>query len=155
MSESRATNRPRVVIVGGGFGGLFAAKALKQVPVDVTVVDRANYHLFQPLLYQVATAALSPGEVAGAIRGILRNQPNATVLMADVTGVDVEAKFVETPDMRIPYDFLILATGCKYNYFGHPEWEEHAPSLKTLDDGLRIRQKILLAFEEAELERDP
>ena len=155
MSEAGADRRPRVVIVGGGFGGLKAARALRRASVDVTVVDRANYHLFQPLLYQVATAALSPAHVAGAIRGILGGQRNTEVLMAEVTGVDTEARLVHTSAFSIRYDFLILAPGARYNYFGHPEWERYAPSLKTLDDALGIRQQILLAFEAAELETDP
>src|SRR5512145_1879772 len=112
--------RPHVVIVGGGFGGLFAAKALRSAPVRVTLIDRTNHHLFQPLLYQVATAGLSPAHIAGPIRDILRNQSNTEVLMAEATGLDVETRRVITPDFEVPYDYLILAMGAAYNYFGHP-----------------------------------
>jgi len=155
MADLAANKRPAVVIVGGGFGGLTAARALGKAPVDVTVVDRANHHLFQPLLYQVATAALSPAHIAAPIRDVLRNQANTEVLMAEVSGVDPESRLVHTTERSIPYDYLVLATGALYNYFGHPEWEQFAPSLKTVDDALGIRQRILLAFEQAEMERDP
>jgi NADH dehydrogenase len=144
----------RVVIVGAGFGGLSAARALRNAPVEVTVVDRRNYHLFQPLLYQVATAALSPGNIAYPIRSILRRQKNARVLMADVAAVDAGARELLLADGRIPYDFLILAIGASHSYFAHPEWEKHAPGLKTLEDALEIRRRILLAFEKAERETD-
>src|SRR5687768_2060372 len=154
MSD-RSTKRPHVVIVGGGFGGLTAARVLGRAPVDVTVVDRANHHLFQPLLYQVATAALSPAHIAAPIRDVLRNQANTEVIMSEVTGVDPASRLVHTTERSIPYDFLVLATGARYNYFGHPEWEQFAPSLKTLDDALGIRHRILMAFEQAEMERDP
>ncbi len=155
MADSAANKRPAVVIVGGGFGGLTAARALGRAPADVTVLDRANHHLFQPLLYQVATAALSPAHIAAPIRDVLRNQANTEVIMAEVSGVDPESRLVHTTERAIPYDYLVLATGALYNYFGHPEWEQFAPSLKTLDDALGIRQRILLAFEEAEKEGDP
>ena len=147
---------PRVVIVGGGFGGLTAAKALKHAPVDVTLLDRHNHHLFQPLLYQVATATLSPGDIASPIRWILRRQRNARVLLADVRAIDTAVKRVALEDgSTIDYDYLILATGTSHTYFGHDEWAADAPGLKTLEDALAIRRRILVAFEEAEREKDP
>jgi NADH dehydrogenase len=146
---------PRVVIVGAGFGGLAAARKLAGAPVQLTVVDRRNHHLFQPLLYQVATAALSPGDIAYPIRSILRHQLNARVLLADVVGIDVANREVALADGRIPYDFLILAAGAGHAYFGHDEWEKDAPGLKTLEDAITVRRRILLAFERAERERDP
>ena len=146
---------PRVVIVGGGFGGLYAARALATAPVALTVVDRTNHHVFQPLLYQVATASLSPSQIAYPIRGVLRRQENARVVLGEVTGVDLARRVVTLADGELPYDHLILATGARHSYFGHPEWEARAPGLKTLDDALRIRERILLAFERAERERDP
>jgi NADH dehydrogenase len=149
-----AQERPRVVIVGAGFGGLVAAKTLARAPVDVTLIDRQNYHCFQPLLYQVATAALSPAEIAWPIRHILRQQWNATVLMADVTGVDAAGRRVETTAGPMPYDYLVIATGAMHSYFGHDEWETIAPGLKRIEDATRIRRSILLAFEQAELTHD-
>jgi NADH dehydrogenase len=146
--------RPRVVIVGAGFGGLTAARALREAPVGVTVVDRRNHHLFQPLLYQVATATLSPGDIAYPIRSILRRQKNADVLLADAVAVDAAAREVVLADGRLPYDFLILATGSRHAYFGHDEWERRAPGLKSLEDALEVRRRILLAFEKAEREPD-
>jgi NADH:ubiquinone reductase (H+-translocating) len=143
---------PRIVIVGGGFGGLSAAKALGQAPVSVTLVDRRNHHLFQPLLYQVATAGLGAIDIAEPIRRILRRQANTTVLLAEVTGIDVTAReVVLAGGERLPYDFLIVAAGAGHAYFGHDEWEAHAPGLKTIDDALEIRRRILRAFERAEL----
>ncbi|MGE5277396.1 MAG: NAD(P)/FAD-dependent oxidoreductase [Acidobacteriota bacterium] len=155
--SSRLQREParRAVILGAGFGGLAAARALDGVPVDVTVVDRRNHHLFQPLLYQVATAALSPGDIAYPIRAILRRQANARVLLADARKIDPAAREVELADGRIGYDFLILATGSKDAYFGHDEWQAYAPGLKSLEDALEIRRRILLAFEKAEREPDP
>ncbi len=144
----------RVVIVGAGFGGLSAARTLRNVPVQVTVVDRRNHHLFQPLLYQVATAALSPGDIAYPIRSILRGQRNAVVLLADAVAVDAASHEVVLTDGRIGYDFLVLATGARHSYFGHEEWETRAPGLKNLEDALEIRRRILLAFEKAEREPD-
>ena len=147
---------PRVVIVGGGFGGLYAAKALKESPVDVTVIDRRNFHLFQPLLYQVGTGSLSPANIAAPLRSILRGQSNTRVLMAEVIGFDLDAHQITLDDGgRISYDFLIVATGSKHHYFGHPEWAEYAPGLKTLEDALDIRRRMLLAFEEAERADSP
>jgi NADH dehydrogenase len=144
-------DRPRVVVVGAGFGGLEAARKLARSPVDVTVIDRRNYHLFQPLLYQVATAALSPADIAQPIRAVLRDQQNATVLLDEVIGVDVAARRVETRfGADQSYDYLILATGSQYAYFGHDEWPRLAPGLKSIDDATLIRRRVLFAFEEAE-----
>lgn len=149
-------DRPRVVIVGAGFGGLMAARGLARAPVDVVVIDRHNYHLFQPLLYQVATAALSPADIAEPIRGVLRRQRNATVLLDELIGVDPHAQIVKTrAGARQRYDWLILATGSRYNYFGHADWPSLAPGLKSLDDATLIRRRALLAFEEAEAASDP
>src|SRR5438552_12999820 len=147
--------RPRVVIVGAGFGGLDAAKKLACVNVDLTILDRANYHLFQPLLYQVATAALSPADIAAPIRAILHDCKNVEVMLAEVQSVDVNNRIVQTGDLRIAYDYLILATGSRHSYFGHPEWERLAPGLKSLEDAVEIRRRILLAFEYAEKISDP
>jgi NADH dehydrogenase len=142
----------RVVIVGGGFGGLYAARALKGKNVQVTIIDRRNHHLFQPLLYQVATAALSPGDIAYPIRAVLRKQSNARVLLAEAASVDLTNHCLVLKDGGVPYDYLILATGARHAYFGHEEWEESAPGLKSLEDALEIRRRILLAFERAERE---
>ena len=141
---------PRVVIVGGGFGGLYAARGLAKAPVQVTLVDKHNYHLFRPMLYQVATGLLSADEVAAPLRSILSRQQNVEVLMSEVTGVDTGKKLVHLRHCSLPYDFLILATGIQYNYFGHAEWENFAPGLDSLDDADKIRGKILMAFEAAE-----
>jgi NADH dehydrogenase len=149
-----AQTRPKVVIVGAGFGGLQAAKALARAPVDVTVVDRQNHHCFQPLLYQVATAALSPADVAWPIRHILRKQMNATVLMAEVRAIDTSKRLVHTDSIDIPYDYLVLATGATHSYFGHEEWAGVAPGLKRIEDATRIRRHVLIAFERAELATD-
>jgi NADH:ubiquinone reductase (H+-translocating) len=146
--------RPKVVIVGAGFGGLEAAKALNRVAVDVIVIDRQNHHCFQPLLYQVATAALSPAEIAWPIRHILRQQRNATVLMAEVSGIDLAGRFVQTGAGPISYDYLVIATGATHSYFGHDDWIDFAPGLKRIEDATRIRRSILLAFEHAELADD-
>jgi len=144
-----------VVIIGAGFGGLAAAKALGGVPVRVTVLDRENHHLFQPLLYQVATAGLSPANIAQPVRSILRRYSNIEVLMANVSGFDLEKKLVLACERSVPFDYLIVATGARHSYFGHPEWEQFAPGLKTLEDALDIRRRLLLAFEKAEAETDP
>ncbi len=146
---------PHVVVIGGGFGGLAAARVLTGKPVRVTLVDRRNHHVFQPLLYQVATATLSPGDIAAPIRWILRKASNVRVLLGDARTVDVVGRRVVLTDGGVlEYDFLIVATGARHAYFGHPEWEEHAPGLKTLDDALVMRRRILLAFERAEREED-
>jgi NADH dehydrogenase len=145
---------PQVVIIGGGFGGLTAARSLKRAKVSVTLVDRTNHHLFQPLLYQVAMAGLSPADIAAPIRAILRKQKNATVLLAEATNVDFARRIVKLRDGEISYDYLVLATGGRTSYFGHDEWEKFAPGLKDLDDAVEIRRRVLLAFEAAEKERD-
>ena len=152
MVTTPAAARPRVVIVGGGFAGLSAAKALAGAPVDVTLLDRANHHTFQPLLYQVATAVLAPSEIASPIRWLLRRQRNVTVLLAAVNRVDVTRRVViaDGGTMEMPYDYLILATGARHAYFSHPEWEALAPGLKSLEDAREMRRRFLLAFEEAE-----
>jgi len=148
------TGNARVVIVGAGFGGLECAKALRRAQADVTVVDRENHHCFQPLLYQVATAALSPADIAWPIRHILRPQRNATVLMEDVRSVSPEKKYVLTQYGEIPYDYLVIATGSTHSYFGHDEWSRYAPGLKRIEDATRIRRSILIAFERAEVMKD-
>ena len=146
---------PNVVIVGGGFGGLWAARALRRAPVTVTLVDRRNHHLFQPLLYQVATAALSPADIAAPIRSVLRRQRNVEVLMGEVMDVDRSARQLLLADGGVvPYDYLIVATGATHAYFGHPEWEPIAPGLKTVEDATEIRRRLLLAFEAAEQQND-
>ena len=146
---------PRVVIIGGGFGGLSAARGLARAPVDVTLIDRHNYHLFQPLLYQVATAGLAPNAIAAPIRGILHRQANATVLMEMVTGIDAARRSVLMGEEHVSYDFLVIATGARHAYFGHDEWERFAPGIKTLADALTIRQRVLGAFEAAEISQEP
>jgi NADH:ubiquinone reductase (H+-translocating) len=145
---------PRVVIVGAGFGGLTAARALGKAPAHVTLIDRRNHHLFQPLLYQVATAGLAPTQIATPIRAILRKQRNTDVLLGKVEGIDTASKHVMLGARRIPYDYLIIATGARHAYFGHDDWERFAPGLKTLEDATAQRRRILLAFERAELEAD-
>jgi NADH:quinone reductase (non-electrogenic) len=151
---------PVVVIVGGGFGGLAAAKALRRTPARIILIDRANHHLFQPLLYQVATSVLTPGQIGSPIRGVLRNQPNTTVLLGEVTGVSLADKSVlvnvaDRENVSIHYDYLVLATGATHNYFGHNEFGKYAPGLKTLADAVAIRNRVLSAFEQAEAEEDP
>jgi NADH dehydrogenase len=148
-------DRHRVVILGGGFGGLSATHKLKHAPVDVTLLDRCNYHLFQPLLYQVATGSLSPANIAGPLRQILRRQKNANVLLGEAVDIDIANRRVILSDGTLPYDTLIVATGSTHQYFGHGEWEQFAPGLKTVDDATAMRGRILLAFEAAERERDP
>src|SRR5881227_1302663 len=143
-------SKPHVVIVGAGFGGLEAAKKLACEDLRVTVIDRTNYHLFQPLLYQVATAALSPADIAAPVRAVLSKCRNVEVILAEVQSVDVDAKKIKTNDMEIAYDFLILATGARHSYFGHNEWEKLAPGLKSLEDAIELRRRLLLAFEYAE-----
>jgi NADH dehydrogenase len=147
--------KPRVVIVGAGFGGLAAAKALARTPAEIVVVDRRNYHLFQPLLYQVATAALSPADIAWPIRAILGRQANAAVQMGKVVGIDADRREVVLEDRRIGFDYLILGTGARHSYFGRDEWEDSAPGLKKIADATHIRERVLLAFERAEIASDP
>lgn len=160
-APARATGSPhRVVIVGGGFGGLYAAKALRRAPVDVTVIDRVNHHLFQPLLYQLSTGILTEGEIAPPLRGVLRRHRNARVLLAEVTGFDLHAHAVlaTAPDgeeLQVGYDNLIVAAGAAHSYFGHDEWRSLAPGLKTLEDARAVRGRVLSAFEMAELADDP
>lgn len=153
--EDSAPAKPHVVIVGAGFGGLEAAKLLGNEPVRVTVIDRTNHHLFQPLLYEVATAALSPADIATPIRGVLTKFPNIDVMLAEVTAVDVAAKKVRAGEQEVPYDYLILATGSRHSYFGKDEWEKLAPGLKSLEDAVEIRRRLLLAFEYADRITDP
>src|SRR6202158_5496354 len=152
--------KPRIIIVGGGFAGLAAAKALRRTPAKVILIDRTNHHLFQPLLYQVATSVLTPSQIATPIRSIFRNQKNTTVIMGEVTGVDKDQKCVFVSDadrenVPISYDYMILATGATHSYFGHNEFETFAPGLKSLADAEAARNKILQAFELAEAEEDP
>jgi NADH:quinone reductase (non-electrogenic) len=146
---------PHVVIIGGGFGGLYAARALRNADVRITLIDRHNYHLFQPLLYQVATAALNPSDIAAPIRAVLSRQKNTSVILGEASAIDPAQKFVHLADgAKIAYDFAIVATGAAHSYFAHPEWERNAPGLKTIDDALEIRRRVLLAFEAAEREND-
>lgn len=149
------TDRPQVVVVGAGFGGLTSVRALARAPVDVTLIDRRNHHLFQPLLYQVATAGLSPADIAWPIRRLVRRQPNVRVLLGEVTGVDRAGKRIYMNGREITYDRLVIATGASHAYFGHDEWAAHAPGLKSIEDATEIRRRILLAFERAEMEADP
>ncbi|MEO7456826.1 MAG: FAD-dependent oxidoreductase, partial [Gemmatimonadaceae bacterium] len=147
--------RPRVVIIGGGFGGLYAARALKRAKVELLVLDRTNHHLFQPLLYQVATATLAPTDIIAPIRWLLRKQENTTVLMTEVSHVVPERRVVVAGDgAEYPYDFLIVAAGARHAYFNHPEWEAEAPGLKSVDDAIELRRRVLTAFERAELTDD-
>src|SRR5262245_35616725 len=152
--------QPHVVIVGGGFGGLSAARALKNAPVRITLIDRSNHHLFQPLLYQVATAMLAPGDIASPIRHLLRHQRNVTVALAEVTGIDatnrrVLVNYLGQLDTPFEYDYLIVATGASHSYFGHNEFAAYAPGMKSLADAESVRAKVLKAFETAEIEEDP
>jgi len=152
-AQSPSTKVPHVVIIGGGFGGLQAAKKLEQQPVEVTIIDHNNFHLFQPMLYQVSTGGLSPSDIAVPLRAILHGQQNTGVLMAKVTGIDVQQQRVLMDDKQaIHYDYLIVATGAGSNYFGHPEWEKLAPGMKSINDALTIRRMVLSAFEAAERE---
>ncbi|MFL5761295.1 MAG: NAD(P)/FAD-dependent oxidoreductase [Thermomicrobiales bacterium] len=152
--SSQADARPHIVIIGGGFAGLNAAKALNEAPVRVTMIDRRNHHVFQPLLYQVATASLSPAEIASPIRGILRGQENVTVLLAEATAIDIAKREIQLDYRVMTYDYLIVAAGARHSYFGHDEWETSAPGLKSLEDALTIRRRVLLAFEDAERATD-
>ena len=158
--DAMSDQGPNVVIVGGGFGGLAAAKALKKAQARVVLIDRTNHHLFQPLLYQVATAVLGPGQIATPIRGILGKQGNTTILLGEVTGVDKDRRNVmanssDRREVPVPYDYLVLATGASHSYFGHDEFERFAPGLKSMADALAVRNKVLHTFEQAEAEEDP
>ncbi len=153
--EKNPATEPHVLIIGAGFGGLEAAKHLADKPARVTVIDRTNYHLFQPLLYQVATAALSPADIAAPVRGILGEARNIDVILGEVQSVDLAARLVRTMEHEFAYDYLILATGARHSYFGHSEWEKLAPGLKSLEDAIEIRRRILMAFEFAEKTDDP
>ena len=155
MASKVASQRPRVVIIGAGFGGLSAAKTLAGESFDVTLIDRYNYHLFQPLLYQVATAGLSPADIASPIRTVFRHKPNVNVELANVSAIDLAHNQVIAEGRAIPFDYLIVATGAQQAYFGHANWAQYAPGLKTIDDATYLRRRILLAFEEAEIEPDP
>src|SRR6478752_5885143 len=152
--QSAPRRQPHVIVVGAGFGGLEAAKKLAGESVQLTVVDRTNYHLFQPLLYQVATAALSPADIAAPVRAILHKCENVEVILAEVQSIDVNKRIVHAGDLDLAYDYLILATGARHSYFGHPEWERLAPGLKSLEDAVEIRRRILLAYEYAEKIKD-
>ncbi len=154
MQEQTGQSQPRIVILGGGFGGLYAARHLRKAKARVTLVDRRNHHLFQPLLYQVATAALNPSDIAYPIRAVLAKQANADVILGEAQSIDTAAKRVVLADGAIDYDYLVIATGATHSYFGHPEWEPDAPGLKTIEDALEIRRRVLLAFEAAERETD-
>jgi len=162
VTEKTEDDLPRVVVIGGGFGGLMVAKKLRRLKAHVTVIDRTNYHLFQPLLYQVATASLAPSDIAAAIRHILRNNSNTVVELAEASEVDTVARIVKytdpsgrRPDFQIPFDYLVVASGTRHSYFGHPEWESLAPGLKGIEDALEMRRRFLLAFEEAERAATP
>ena len=149
-SSNEKASLPVVVIIGGGFAGLSAAKALAEAPVKVILIDRSNHHLFQPLLYQVATAELSPADIAQPIRGILRNQANVRVILDEVKQINPETREVITEDLTFKYDYLIVAAGARHHYFGNDQWEDQAPGLKSIKDALEIRRRVLLAFEVAE-----
>jgi NADH dehydrogenase len=154
MTATRVAARPRVVVVGAGFGGLSATLELAKAPLDVTLIDRRNYHLFQPLLYQVATAGLSPADIAYPVRSIVSRHRNVSVMLGKVTGVDLAGRAVLVGERRVPYDYLVIATGARHAYFGHDEWEAYAPGLKKIEDATEIRRRVLLAFERAEATQD-
>ena len=155
MSEASENIEPHIIVVGGGFGGMSVVTSLEHTPVQITLVDRRNHHLFQPLLYEVATAALSPGQIAVPLRHVFRRQKNATVVLGDVTSVDLERRVVEIDGEPLSYDYLVLATGSTHHYFGHDAWAAHAPGLKSVDDALEIRRRFLLTFEQADRSDSP
>src|SRR5688572_21375547 len=154
-TQQPAPSRPRIIVIGGGFGGLWAVRALERADIDVILIDRRNHHLFQPLLYQVATAALAAPDIAAPLRQILRSQKNVTVLNDEVRSIDVASRTIETRSERLHYDFLVVASGASHSYFGHDDWAGDAPGLKTLEHALDLRRRILTAFEHAELESHP
>ena len=154
VRDGSTSEKPRVVILGGGFGGLYCARALRKAPVSITLIDRNNHHVFQPLLYQVATASLSPGEIASPLRHVLTRQSNVEVWRGEAVDVDLDGRVVVLADGLVSYDYLIVATGARHAYFGHDEWEPLAPGLKTVDDAIEVRRRFLLAFEAAEREAD-
>ncbi|RUR04252.1 NAD(P)/FAD-dependent oxidoreductase [Legionella sp. km772] len=153
-AKSLIQKKTRIIIIGAGFGGLSAARGLAKSPVDIILIDKHNYHLFQPLLYQVATAALSPAQIAQPIRAIVRKQKNCTTMLGEIRGIDTARKVILREDEEIPYDYLIVATGAAHDYFGHDQWRAIAPGLKSIDDATHIRHRILKAFEQAELAQD-
>jgi len=154
--SSAETSRPRIVVIGGGFGGIELVRGLRGAAVDITIIDSRNHHLFQPLLYQIATASLTPSDIAWPIRFLFRDRPEVSVLMATATGIDTQRRLVMLKDLDpVPYDMLVIATGARHSYFGHDDWERFAPALKTLEDATTIRRRILTAFERAEAEHDP
>jgi len=155
LPRAASSRRPRVVILGAGFGGLFAAKAMKRLDADITVIDRHNHHLFQPLLYQVATAGLAPSDIAWPVRSVLARQPNVSVRFGTVSEIDTARREVVLDEARVPYDHLVCATGARHSYFGHDDWARHAAGLKSVDDATMIRRQLLLAFERAETTEDP
>jgi NADH dehydrogenase len=155
MNEGSQTIEPQIIVIGGGFGGMSVVASLERTPVQITLVDRRNHHLFQPLLYEVATAALSPGQIAVPLRHIFRRQKNATVVLGDVNSVDLERRVVELDGEPMSYDYLVLATGSTHHYFGHDTWAAHAPGLKSVDDALEIRRRFLLTFERADRSDNP
>ncbi len=150
-----SNEQPHIVIIGGGFGGLYTARNLRKAEARITMIDQHNYHLFQPLLYQVAAAALNPSDIAVPIRSIVRHQKNTAVMLDEAVAIDTARRTVTLRNGEVAYDYLVVATGATHSYFGHPEWEKHAPGLKTIDDALEIRKRVLLAFEAAERETDP
>jgi len=155
LNETTTQSPHHVVIVGGGFGGLYAAQALAKAPVKVTLIDKRNFHLFQPLLYQVATGKLSPGDISSPLRGIVSRNKNTKVLMEEVTGIDPKQQIIQLHNEELNYDSLIVATGVSHHYFGNEQWAKDAPGLKTIEDALEMRRRIFLAFEAAEKETDP
>ncbi len=155
MRSKPPSKRPRVIVVGGGFGGMSVVRSLKSAPVDITLIDRRNHHLFQPLLYEVATAALSPGQIAVPLRHVFRRQTNTTVVLGEVESVDLEGQCIRVDGETMEYEYLVLATGSTHHYFGNDSWKQHAPGLKSVDDALEIRRRFLLTFERADRTEDP
>ncbi|MCY7322716.1 MAG: FAD-dependent oxidoreductase, partial [Phormidesmis sp. CAN_BIN36] len=154
-NTTKKPQKHRVVVIGGGFGGLYATKALRHAPVEITLVDKRNFHLFQPLLYQVATGTLSPSDISSPLRSILSRSKNTNVLMEEVADIDPDRQVVKLREQELPYDTLIVATGVSHHYFGNEHWKDQAPGLKTVEDALEMRRRIFVAFEAAEKETDP